>query len=178
VIQGTTIGTITDAQGHFTIENVPDNGQLVVSFVGFKSKVLKPLFTTEMTINMVRDTEEVTSAVKEVPVIPLTEKEKYVVVESYPEFPGGKDAMEAWIAANLKYPAAAAKNKITGKVVVSFTVSKTGKVKNVVVSRSASPLLNAEAIRIISSMPDWKPATQAGKQVDVQYKVPVEFKLN
>jgi len=52
-----------------------------------------------------------------------------------------------------------------------------GKVKNVVVSKSPSPLLNAEAIRVISSMPDWKPAMQAGKPVDVQFNVPVEFKL-
>jgi TonB family protein len=103
--------------------------------------------------------------------------DKFVVVEEMPSFPGGKNAMQAWITDNLQYPAAAAKNKITGKVYVSFTVSKTGKVKNVVVSKSASPLLNAEAIRVISSMPDWKPATQAGKTVDVQYKVPVEFKL-
>jgi len=103
--------------------------------------------------------------------------DKFVVVEEMPSFPGGKSAMQAWIAANLQYPAEAAKNKITGKVYVSFTVSKTGKVKNVVVSKSASPLLNAEAIRVISSMPDWKPATQAGKTVDVQYNVPVEFIL-
>jgi TonB family protein len=56
VIQGTTIGTITDAQGHFTIENVPDDGHLVISFVGFKSRVLKPVFNTELKINMERDT--------------------------------------------------------------------------------------------------------------------------
>ncbi len=61
---------------------------------------------------------------------------------------------------------------------VNFLVTSSGKVKNVTVSKSASPLLDAEAIRVISSMPDWKPGTQAGKSVNVQMQVPVEFKLN
>jgi TonB family protein len=95
-----------------------------------------------------------------------------------PEFPGGGNhAMVAWIVANLKYPAEAYKGKIAGKVLVNFNVSNTGKIRNVKVSKSVHPLLDAEAIRVISIMPDWKPATQGGKPVDVQYMVPVEFKL-
>jgi TonB family protein len=102
----------------------------------------------------------------------------FVVVEEMPQFPGGgKDAMVAWIVSNLKYPAEAVKNKITGTILVDFMVSSRGKVKNVVVNKPVNPLLDAEAVRVISSMPDWKPATQAGKGVDVQIKVPVEFKL-
>jgi protein TonB len=57
-------------------------------------------------------------------------------------------------------------------------VTSSGKVKNVTVSKSASPLLDAEALRVISSMPDWKPGMQAGKNVPVHMQVPVEFKLN
>jgi TonB family protein len=101
----------------------------------------------------------------------------FVVVEELPQFPGGQDAMMTWISANIKYPAEAVKGKIEGKVYVSFTVSVSGKVKDVVVTKSVSPLLNEEAIRVISSMPDWKPGKQAGKAVAVQYNVPVEFKL-
>jgi TonB family protein len=104
-------------------------------------------------------------------------KDAFVVVEEMPEFPGGKDAMAVWITANLKYPAEAVKAKITGKVYVNFTVSSSGKIDNVVVSKSASPMLNAEAVRVISNMPDWKPGSQAGKSVAVQIQVPVEFKL-
>ena len=101
-----------------------------------------------------------------------------VVIEELPEFPGGgKEAMTAWISQNLKYPAEAVKVKITGKVYVDFMVSTTGKVKNVQVSTPVHPLLDAEAKRVISSMPDWKPGSQAGKPVDVQIMVPVEFKL-
>ena len=109
---------------------------------------------------------------------PDADKNAFVVVEALPEFKGGSDAMASWIVSNLKYPAEAVNAKITWKVYVNFIVSSTGKVNNVVISKSVSPLLSAEAIRVISSMPDWKPGMQAGKNVPVQMQVPVEFKLN
>jgi protein TonB len=60
---------------------------------------------------------------------------------------------------------------------VNFLVTRTGKIKDVKVLKSVNPLLDEEAVRVISSMPDWKPGSQAGKLVDVQMQVPVEFKL-
>jgi TonB family protein len=350
-VKGTTLGSFADAKGNFKLNNVPDEGLLVVSYVGFKTKVLKPVFTSEMTINMTRDTvvyasqnmvppppppppmnnaTDISTNVAPPPppppplppapadfkinsngplplividgtitdieedkidpetiysvnvlkdksatekfatdkygekgkngVIEIITKEKaskvlviingvvhekdgmsslnmediksmnvlkensavdkygekgkfgaievttykkgekrpviitdsksgvvynvagkeeapFVVVEELPEFSGGKDAMMTWIAANLNYPSEAVKNKITGKVYVNFIISSTGKVKNVVVAKSVSPMLNAEAIRVISSMPDWKPGSQAGKPVDVQMLMPVDFNL-
>ena len=106
-----------------------------------------------------------------------TDKDAFVLVEVMPEFPGGKNAMAAWIVDNLKYPAEAVKNNITGKVLVDLTVTGKGKVKNVTVVKSVNPLLDAEAVRVIRDMPDWKPASQGGKTVNVQIRVPVEFKL-
>ena len=95
-----------------------------------------------------------------------------------PEFPGGgREAMTAWISANVKYPGEALKAHITGKVNVDCLISSTGKIKNVQVSIPVHPLLDAEARRVISNMPDWKPGSQAGRPVDVQIIVPVEFKL-
>ena len=104
-------------------------------------------------------------------------KDPFVVVEEMPKFQGGKGGMSGWISDNLKYPAKAVQDKITGVVYVNFVVSVTGKVKNVAVNKSVHPLLDAEAVRVISSMPDWKPARQNGKSVPVSYNVPVEFKL-
>ena len=104
-------------------------------------------------------------------------KAPFVVVEELPEFPGGKAAMNSWIYSNLKYPAKALENKISGVVNVFFTVSSSGKITNVAVGKSANPALNDEAMRVINSMPDWKPGSQAGKPVDVNVRVPVEFKL-
>jgi TonB family protein len=101
----------------------------------------------------------------------------FVVIEQMPMFPGGENAMVTWITTNLKYPGKAVKDKIEGNVPVNFLVTRTGKIKDVKVLKSVNPLLDEEAVRIISSMPDWKPGSQAGKLVDVQMQVPVEFKL-
>jgi TonB family protein len=110
--------------------------------------------------------------------IKLDKKEDpFVVVEEMPQFPGGRDAMMPWIEANIKYPAEALKEKISGKVYVNFTVSTSGKVEDVFVTNTANALLNDEAKRVISSMPAWTPGKQAGKAVAVQYNVPVEFQL-
>ena len=107
-----------------------------------------------------------------------TGKDAFAVVEELPEFPGGgKEAMAAWITQNLKYPKDALKDKITGKVYVTFIVTKSGKIVLVMIKKSLNPLLDDEAVRVIGSMPDWKPGRQAGKAVDVQMMVPVEFKL-
>jgi TonB family protein len=85
--------------------------------------------------------------------------------------------MLAWIGGNTKYPAEAVKEKISGLVLVSFTVSSTGKVQNVKAVRGVTPALDAEAVRVINSMPDWKPGSQGGKPIDVEFTVPVQFKL-
>jgi TonB family protein len=332
-VRGTTLGVSSDVKGSFKLDNIPEDGILIFSFVGFKTKAIKPVFTSEMTVNMIKDTLKYLNLNISTPppppppppingnkngsnvapppppppaessiqsedgkkplvvidgnisdrdaekidpetiftmnvlkdksptekpatdkygekgkdgVIEITTKEKigkllviidgvvnekdgmskikmediksmsvlknenavakygekgrngaieltifkegekrpeadknaFVVVEEMPEFKGGSDAMASWIVSNLKYPAEAVNAKIIGKVYVNFIVSSTGKVKNVVISKSVSPLLSAEAIRVISSMPDWKPGMQAGKNVPVQMQVPVEFKLN
>jgi TonB family protein len=102
----------------------------------------------------------------------------FVVVEEMPQFPGGEEAMISWIAQNVTYPGQAKNDGIRGVVVVNFVVSKTGKVGNVKVVRSVHPLLDAEAVRVIREMPEWKPGSQRGKTVDVKYTVPVKFDLD
>lgn len=105
-------------------------------------------------------------------------KDVFVVVEEMPEFPGGLEAMAQWIGQRVKYPEQAKKEGITGMVMVSFIVNQAGKVTDIKVERSAHPLLDAEAVRVIGEMPDWKPGTQKGKKVDVRMTVPVKFSLN
>lgn len=196
IVAGTTIGTSSDANGNFSLENVPADAALAVSYVGYKSKVIKSEFVSRNPIKMEQDTitilnEDISTPPPPPPPpppSPLKEKssngepspintDMFVAVEELPSFPGGTDAMGSWIIQNLKYPGEAYTKKITGKVYVDFMVSSTGKIRNVKVTRAVNPLLDAEAIRVIGSMPDWKPGMQHGKPVDVQLKVPVEFKL-
>jgi TonB family protein len=105
-------------------------------------------------------------------------KEMFVAVEELPQFPGGAEALRSWISANTKYPAEAVRKKITGQVNVVFEVTETGAIKNVNVEKPVNPLLDAEAKRVVSSMPVWKPGSQSGKPVNVYMKVLVAFDLN
>jgi TonB family protein len=105
------------------------------------------------------------------------EKQVFVVVEEMPEFPGGSLALRTFIAKAIIYPTEAQKDKIQGKVFVSFVVNSTGKVENAKIERSVSPAIDAEAIRVVNLMPDWKPGKQRGTAVSVEYTIPIEFKL-
>jgi TonB family protein len=116
------------------------------------------------------------------PVIPFVaadkkEKEVFVVVEEMPEYPGGSMELRKFIASSVKYPAEAQKEKAQGKVFVSFVVSSTGKVEKAKIERSVTPALDAEAIRVVNLMPEWKPGKQRGTAVSVEYTMPIEFKL-
>ncbi len=101
----------------------------------------------------------------------------FYVIEQKPEFPGGEKAFYKYLAENIKYPEEAKKNKIEGTVWVEFIINKKGKIKNVKVIRSANPVLDKEAVRVIKSMPDWKPGKQHGKYVNVKFQAPISFKL-
>jgi TonB family protein len=105
------------------------------------------------------------------------DKPVFFVVEEMPEFPGGKSEMNKFIATHVKYPPIAQQNGIEGKVYVVFEVSPTGSVENVNVAKGVDPVLDAEALRVVKSMPDWKPGKQRGKNVAVTITVPVEFHL-
>ncbi|TAL80465.1 MAG: TonB family protein, partial [Bacteroidetes bacterium] len=284
VVKGKTIGCTSDSKGYFRLEGISDEDLLVVSYIGFTSKVIKPDFKSEMTIQMIRQTIvtepvnipppppppppssieggnmipppppppppppadfkikgngppplivvdgmitdidvnkidpetiysinvlkdkssidkygekgedgviEITTKktsiltkskmsdvnVTGVAKVQKTDDNKVVLVEEMPMFPGGEKAMLAWISDNLKYPGEAIRNKIAGLVYVNFVVSSSGKLKNVLIKNSVNPLLDAEAIRVIKNMPDWNPGKQNGKAVDVDYTVPVSFKL-
>ncbi len=255
VINGTTVGTVSDAMGQFRLGSLTDESLLTVSFVGFKTITTKPVFTSKMTVRMQSDTLSynevrivsrddmtknplvvVDGAVTDFNInrIPLkdadiisvavlkneeararygakgqngvleittikgksadapaksdnkaavnnegkaTGEKPFVVVEALPEFPGGKANLDLWLLKNIRYPEEAKLKKISGKVYVSFTVSGSGKVSDIRISKPVDPLLDAEALRVVGKMPDWKPGTQAGKPVEVKLNMPVEFIL-
>ena len=102
----------------------------------------------------------------------------FEVVEHMPEFTGGgMSALMEYLSKNIKYPVAAQKAKIQGRVTIQFIVNTEGNIINPRVLRSADPLLDAEAIRLTTIMPKWKPGMQRGQAVNVKYTVPIMFRL-
>lgn len=101
----------------------------------------------------------------------------YDYVEEQPSFPGGTEKMMNYVQTNLKYPEQAVEEGIEGRVFVGFVVRKDGSLTDVSIKRGVHPLLDKEAKRIVTSMPNWIPGKQNGKSVNVRMIVPVKFQL-
>ncbi|MBO6034692.1 MAG: energy transducer TonB [Paludibacteraceae bacterium] len=131
-------------------------------------------FSTEDDANKGVEIHEVVQQVEEEE---PEEQKIHLVVEKMPEFPGGNDAMNRWLSKNIKYPLIAQENGIQGRVVCQFVVNSDGKIVDVQVVRGVEASLDAEAVRVIKSMPAWTPGRQGGKNVRVKYTLPIRFKL-
>ena len=99
------------------------------------------------------------------------------IVEQIPQFPGGMAAFTRWLNENIRYPEEARRKKIEGKVVVSFVIGTNGKVSDHKVEKAANPLLDKEALRVLSLMPDWKPGMEKGKPCRTLFAIPIVFQL-
>ena len=118
-------------------------------------------------------------------VAPVVEEEEeesaqqiFTVVEEMPDFPdGGLQGLLKFLAKNIKYPVIAQENGIQGRVVCAFVVNKDGSIVDIEVLRGVDPSLDKEAVRVLGTMPKWKPGEQRGKPVRVKYTVPVMFRL-
>lgn len=119
--------------------------------------------------------------VKYVPVKVVEEEPEeqtiFEVVEQMPDFPGGMAALMQFLGKNIKYPTIAQENGTQGRVIVQFVVNKDGSIVDPRVVKSVDPYLDKEALRVIGTMPKWKPGMQRGKPVRVKYTVPVMFRL-
>lgn len=118
------------------------------------------------------------------PVIQTVKEEKeeeeaqvFFIVEEMPEFPGGEAALRRFIANAIKYPQIAQENGIQGRVYIQFVVDRDGSVTQASVARGVDPSLDKEALRVVNSLPKWKPGMQRGKPVKVSYTVPINFQL-
>ena len=106
------------------------------------------------------------------------EEEIFMVVEDQPEFPGGTAALLEYLRKNIKYPAICRENNIQGRVDLACSGIIEEAIVEPEVVKSVNPSLDKEALRVISTMPNWKPGSQRGKPVRVKYTVPVNFRLN
>ena len=191
LIKGTTMGTLTDMDGKFTLP-VKKGDVIQVSFVGYQTQSVVVKDESPLTILMRDDVQPM----EEMVVVAQTPKEEvkytkveveeteepqekviFQVVEEMPEFPGGMGEAMKFLAKNIKYPVAAQQAKIEGRVIVQFVVERDGSISDIHTVRSVSPELDAEAIRVVSLMPKWKPGKQRGKAVAVKYTMPIMFRL-
>lgn len=101
----------------------------------------------------------------------------FEVVEVPPRFPGGDVKLMEYLSRTVRYPVEAQKKHVQGRVILHFIIEKDGSVSNVRVARSVDPSLDAEAIRVVNSMPKWEPARQKGQPVRVRYTIPIQFRL-
>jgi TonB family protein len=99
-----------------------------------------------------------------------------LLTEEMPEFPGGMDSLQAFLAREIQYPQVAKDNGISGTVLVEFVVEEDGRVTNAVVKVPLFPECDKEAWRAVMSMPKWKPGRNMGKPVRCYYQVPIQFK--
>lgn len=102
----------------------------------------------------------------------------YDVVEQKPEFTGGQTEFAKYFKESVQYPEEAKKKGIQGKVFVNFIVGADGSISNARVLQAVDPMLDAEALRVVTNMPKWVPGKEKGKEVAVYYNLPVNFTLN
>ena len=102
----------------------------------------------------------------------------YLMPDQLPEFPGGIQAMMKFLSTNIKYPVEAQKKGISGRVIVQFVIMEDGTLDQAKVIRGVDPLLDEEALRVVKSMPKWKPGMDRGEAVKVRYTAPIMFNLS
>ena len=106
------------------------------------------------------------------------EEDVFLVVEESPEFPGGTNALMGYLRDNMVIPDSCRENNIQGRVLVTFIVEKDGSITKPVVVKSVNHLLDAEALRLVSAMPKWKPGRQNGQAQRVKFTIPINFRLD
>jgi len=147
----------------------------IIEIVDDKVEVETDFMSTEADETTTVEIQEVQEVAQEDEV--EEEPQVFIIVEDMPEFPGGELALRKYIAENVRYPEMAKENDIQGTVYVRFVVDTDGSVKNVEVLRGVDPLLDKEAVRVVQSLPKWKPGKQRGKAVKVSHSVPIKFQL-
>ncbi|WP_128545674.1 M56 family metallopeptidase [Larkinella soli] len=193
LVQGTTNGAQTDAEGRYQLRNVPAEARITASYVGYESVAGEVAGKTTLNFVLNRKAESLkpvvvvgyapfpkpaTSADPQQPGPKKPQQNPvFTVVEKAPEFPGGMDALGLYLGKNIRYPSEAIQRGVTGKVFVQFTVGPSGEIYDLRVQKGIGFGCDEEAVRVVGKMPNWNPGIQGGKPVAVQYVLPIEFQL-
>ena len=174
IFEGNWRGGLMHGEGTYT----SDDGTMIKSFWENGLEVIE-IVEDDVIIEDEIEIEDTESDEDEViEIIEEDDDEFFMVVENMPIFPGGDLGLMRYIQKNVKYPPIAKEYNITGKVYVSFIVDKSGSVTNVKIVRGVDKNLDAEALRVVKSLPKYKPGKQRGKSVRVMFTIPINFTLN
>ncbi len=124
-------------------------------------------------VDTIKEEEEMMMCYLEIGNLDSSDDDIYMAVEEMPTFPG--DSLQQYIATHLRYPVEAVRKGVTGRVYLQFIIEKDGQIDSVKVIRKVHPLLNAEALRVISGMPKWNPGKRKGEPVRVYFTIPINF---
>ncbi|MFR2069570.1 MAG: TonB family protein [Bacteroides nordii] len=174
--KGTKNGTVTDEFGNFTLR-VSGKYPLVAQSIGFQSQEIEIQKTAYIQVVLQEDSTLMMGEILVVNTKKKSQKKKILttcVSETMPEFPGGNTALMSFIQQNIQYPDPDI--CITGKVIVQFIISTDGNITNAKIVRGVHPKFDKEALRVVKLMPKWKPGTQKGKPVAMEYTIPVSFR--
>ena len=154
--------TLTDENGYFSISIINPADSILIHADGYEPMKFEIFRTDGQIAGFILDeTDEVS-----------------LVVSDAPEFPGGTQALQKFITSNMEYPSDALRDSIKGRVLVQFTVEKDGSITDIEVLKHVHPLLDKEAVRIVSGMPRWIPGKHFGFPRRVRYTIPVTFRLD
>ncbi len=191
ILAGTNRGTTTDENGTFELKEVPLNGKLAISYVGYETRIVE-VTKKNQAVNVVLEWRQapldktvVVTYGTPASIAPDTstraEKsngKEFVVVEQLPEFPGGMHEMHKFLARHIRYPTAASRAGIEGEVFIRFEISESGRIRDPQVIKRLGGGTDEEALRVVLNMPTWKPAKQNGRPVPTEYILPIEFKID
>ena len=186
IVKGTNKGASTDLDGRFKLENISLGSTLVVSHINYESLAIEVKESDVLNEIVLQKKDNILSEVTvksenisdpNKPSSKSNQTEKFTVVEQQPQFPGGMEALSQYLSSMIVYPAEAAKGRIEGKVLVSFTVNENGEVDDPKILKGIGSGLDEEAVRVVTKMPRWEPGIQGGEAVAVRYNLPINFQL-
>ncbi len=181
------IGTSSDIDGRYTI-SLPDTSRLIFSFPGQQTQVVHVKAGSNISVKLGPHSSQFSYGAKGIGTKreaslknDITEKLKgkkiFTVVENQPKFPGGVKEMYRFIGNNIKYPEAAVRANVEGRVFIAFVVTESGEITNIEVLKGLGFGMDEEAIRVVKAFPNWTPGSQDGKSVNTRYNLPINFQL-
>lgn len=170
-------GYVRNASWQFTYDN-NNNWTTMTKTQNFNGTKTKEQIIRELIFDTTQGTDSKAKAKTNKPQ-PVTENngEIYQIVEEMPEFPGGIQKLMEFLSNNIQYPQVARDKGIQGRVFVSFIVEPDGSISNVKTTQNIGGGCDEEAVRVVKSMPKWKPGKQKGQAVRVGYQIPISFRL-